>query len=197
MGFLLGFLFALLLWILSSVAQPGDAGTESQACAIDMYGVQRCGPTMNEDGYQLPEEGEMIRSFVHTGPISPESQEGYEIVVDADGTVTITVTPLGASGDLAETERTAEEIVRTEEIGPAGVQGLLKALDGCGFYYMPQRGEFTDEDMPVGGSVSILEVRLDDGTWEVSQAVLETGDESMFEDCQGLLAKQFGVTAPT
>ena len=196
MGFLLGFLFALLLWILSSVAQPGDAGTESQACAIDMYGVQRCGPTMNEDGYQLPEEGELIRSFVHTGPISPESQEGYEIVIDADGTVTITVTPLGASGDLAETERTAEEIVRTEEIGAAGVQGLLMALDGCGFDYMPQRGEIADEDMPVGGSVSILEVRLDDGSWDVSEVVLEAGDDATFEACQGFLADLFGLNPP-
>ena len=80
----------------------------------------------------------MIRSFVHTGPISPESQEGYEIVIDEDGTVTVTVTPLGASGDLGESDQTAEPIVRTEEIGEAGVQDILTELDFCGYFYLPQ-----------------------------------------------------------
>ena len=196
MGFLLGFLFALLLWFFGSEVVPDDS-IESQSCSFSTDGIERCGPTMMDDLYQVPEEGEVIRAFVHTGPISPEFQEGYEIVVEADGTVTITVTPLGASGDLAESERTAEELVRTEEIGPGGVQGLLRSLDACGFYYLPQRGEFADEDMPVGGSVSILEVRLDDGIWEASEAVLDGEGAATFEGCQGLLAEQFGVTPPS
>jgi len=93
-------------------------------------------------------------------------------------------------------DRTAEEIVRTEEIGAAGVQGLLMALDGSGFDYMPQRSEIADEDMPVGGSVSILEVRLDDGSWDVSEVVLEAGDDATFEACQGFLADLFGLNPP-
>ena len=198
MGFLLGILLALLLWIFGIGAiRDGESEVESQACAVAMDGVERCGPTMVDDGYQVPDDGDVIRVIVDNGPVSPDSQEGYEIVVDAAGTVTITETPLGASGDLPESERTAEQIVRTEEIGPEGVQGLLFSLDGCGFYYLPQSGEVPDADMPVGGSVSYIEVRLDDGFWEVSGSLLEAEDAVNFDACQAIFADQFEVTAPS
>lgn len=195
MGFLIGFLLAMLLFFAgSSVMDEGSA--ESQACAVSEDGIERCGPTLIDDRYQVPGDGIVIRSFVHSGPISPEFQEGYEIVVDAAGTVTITETPQGASSDLPESERDAEETVRTEEIGSEGLQGLLRDLDGCGAFYLPQRGEMSDEEMPIGGSVNDLEIRLDDGRWDVSGALLEGDDAGNLKACQGMLAEKFGVLGP-
>jgi hypothetical protein len=199
MGALIGFILGILLALFGIAgwsAYDGEDGTSEQTCTFADDGVERCGPTSVDGTYQLPAAGQVIRSFVHTGPVSPEYQEGYEIVVDADGTVTTTVTPLGASGDLGESEQTAEQIVRTEEIGEAGVQELLTELDYCGFYYLPQSNEFGDEDMPVGGSVSIIEVQLEDGTWEVSGALLDGMDEAYLDACQQQLAERFVMSAP-
>jgi hypothetical protein len=199
-GFIIGILVALLglLGLGGFTAFGIPVGDETaQTCIASDDGVERCGPEIASDGsYQLPAAGQVIRSFVHTGPVSPEYQEGYEIVVDADGTVTTTVTPLGASSDLGESEQTAEQIVRIEEIGEAGVQELLTELDYCGFYYLPQSSEFRDEDMPVGGSISIIEVQLEDGTWEVSGALLDGMDEAYLDACQQQLAERFVMSAP-
>lgn len=186
----------LLLFWSPMAATTYEGGTRAQRCAAGEDGIDRCGPITVDGKYQLPAEGDVIRSVVHTGPVAPEYQAGYEIVVDAGGTVTITETPPGASGDLSQADRTAEETVRTEEIGADGVQDLLAELETCDFYYLPQRSEFTDRDMPVGGSVSILEVQLADGAWEVSRAVLSGRDGRRFDQCQELLADRFGVTAP-
>jgi hypothetical protein len=194
-AFILGILLALFGIAGFSAYEEGEDGGSSQTCIVSDDGVERCGPTKTENGYEVPDEGEVIHSFVHTGPVSPEFQAGYEIIVDADGTVAITETPLGASTDLAESERTADMIVRTEQIGEQGVQDLLTDLESCNFYFLPQANEFGDEDMPVGGSVSRLEVQLEDGIWEVSGALLDGTDATSFESCQEQLANRFGVSA--
>src|SRR5215217_3844232 len=196
-AFILGILLALFGIAGLAAYEDEQGGESSQSCIVADDGVERCGPTKTENGYEVPNGGQVIRSFVHTGPISPEFQEGHEIIVDTDGTITIIETPPGASSDLAQSERTADVIVRTEAIGAAGVQELLTDLELCSYYFLPQAREFGDEDMPVGGSVSTLEVQLDDGSWDVSGALLEGTDAVNFESCQDQLANRFGVVAPS
>jgi hypothetical protein len=196
MNLILILILTLIYWLFGTTTIVDDEGRmESHSCAAEVGGVERCGPTTIDNGYQVPAAGNVIHAVVNNGPISPEYQAGYEIVVDAGGTVTITETPPGASGDLGEGQQTTEEIVRTEEIGEAGLQRLLAEFESCGLYYLPQSAEF-DDVIPVGGSVSILEVRLDDGSWEVSGSVLEGTAATQFDACQSQLGEQFGVSAP-
>lgn len=187
------FLFLALFGIGSWSEANGGAGS-TQACVLGRDNVDRCGPTLNDGRYQVPSEGTVIEVRVNNGPVSPESQEGFEIVIDAAGTATITVTPMGSSDDLSDSERTAEQTVRTEEIGEEGVQQVLGELEACGFYYLPQRHEVDPSDLPDGGNIAVLEVTLVDGIWEVfNQALIDPGDGYQFDECQLVLAKRFEI----
>jgi hypothetical protein len=189
-----GILF-LLLFLFFGFGSETVSEYESQECSAgDETGPMRCGPTLTNDRYQVPTEGAVIRARVNNGPVAPDSQAGYEIVVDADGVVTITERPQGSSNDLSADERTAEQEVRSEQIGDAGVQQLLAELDGCGLFYLPQRAEFDPADLPDGGGISILQVRLDDGYWEAfNQTLTEKRDRWQLENCQSILTERFDI----
>lgn len=184
-------LFGFGAW---SEAPAAPSASETQACMVTVDNVERCSPTLIDDLYQLPDDGVVLEMRVNNGPVAPDSQEGFEIVLEADGTATITEMPMGSSEDLSASQRTAEQIVRTDEIGVDGVQELLSDLEHCGFYYLPQRDEVDPSELPDGGGISIIEVSLVDGTWEVfNQAVLEPADQYAFDGCESVVARTFDL----
>lgn len=176
-----------------SAVTPDESTSQSQQCAVG-DGVERCGPTLINERYQLAPSGPVIEARVNNGPVAPDAQAGYLIVIEPDGTVTITETPAGASSSLDADARTAEETVRTEQIGEEGVQRILNELDRCNFYYLPQRDEVDPSELPDGGGISILRVMLVDGEWEVFDQTLQTRvDRRQFDACQALLVDQFQI----
>jgi hypothetical protein len=190
----LGILF-LLLFLFFGFGTETVTEYESQECtAADENDPMRCGPTLTNDRYQVPAEGVVIRARVNNGPVAPNSQEGYEIIVEVDGNVTINQMPMGSSDDLSAGERTAEHEARKERIGEEGVQQLLAELDGCGLFYLPQRSEFEPADLPDGGGISVIEVRLDDGIWEVfNQTLTKDAERWQFDACQSVLADRLDL----
>lgn len=181
-------LVLLILLGFSAVTTSSEPdGMTSQVCVAAADGVERCGPELVDGAFQLPEEGLVLRSRVDNGPLSPEFQAGYEIQIDADGTVR---TEVFAEGEVDNPTRT--EVA----IGADGVQELLGSLDRCDFFFMPQRSEFDGMDLPVGGGVSLLEVTLEDGVWATSAYTLEGEQLAQFEACQLLLTEEFGIDSP-
>lgn len=193
-------LIALLLFLLFfSAGESNDAtgpvsAIETQRCTATSDGVGRCGPVLIGGLYQVPDAGPVILARVNNGAVSPESQVGYAIAVDADGTVTITEMSAASSRDQSEDEPDARQTVRTEQIGDAGVQELLSRLDSCGYYYLTQRNEVDPAQLPDGGEISAIEVSLVDGHWEVlNQALLDDEEFDRLAACQEDLASRFGV----
>ncbi|MCC6792386.1 MAG: hypothetical protein IT336_11910 [Thermomicrobiales bacterium] len=177
-----------------SEADPGTATGAAQQCVVAANGVERCGPLLADGRYQLPVEGPVIQVRVNNGPVAPDSQEGYEIVVGADGVATITERPMGSSGDLSDDERTVEQAARSVQIGNEGVQEILAELDACNLYYMTQRDEVDPAELPDGGGISIIEVSLADGHWEVfNQALTDGKEQDQFDGCQAMLAERFDI----
>lgn len=158
--------------------------SESQSCVGVMQGEpQRCGPTLIDDQYQVPASGMVIHAVVNVGPLPPEYQEGYEITIDAAGIATIVVTPLGAE----------EPITTTADLGPDGLQNLLRDLDNAGFFYLPTTESLDETDVPIGGDVSNLQVTLVDDVWEVPGAALTGIDRETLDQAQRLLVIAVGL----
>jgi hypothetical protein len=172
-----------LLWFSIWGAATGSTGSEQTCSASTGDNISRCGPETSNGAYALPSEGAVIRSVVNNGPISPEYQAGYEIEIDADGVVTI-----------SEFQGEADPTVRTVVITLDEVQSLLTDFERCGLYYLPQAAEFEGTDLPVGGPVSLLQVHLRNGDWEVSGDMLSQRDAYQLSICQNELARRFDVT---
>jgi hypothetical protein len=178
----------LLFFGISTSTVPADPAGTSQTCTISANGTERCGPALVDGRYQLPSDGVVLTAVVNNGPLPPEFQAGYEITIDVAGSATITVTEEGQPDN---------PVITTSKLGVDGLQDLLMQLDTCGFYYLPQRSEFADVDLPVGGSVSVLEVRLADGGWATSEVTLTGPEQTSFRACQDIVATQLGMTSPT
>ncbi len=178
-------LLGLLLFGMGSQSLTGS----SQECSLSMDGIERCGPEINEDNtFGLPRDGVVIRAVVNNGPVAPDSQEGYELEIGTDGSVVVSETiPSDLSGGDSEL------VVTSSSIGVEGVQSLLQELNTCGIFFLPQRSEFDDADLPDGGSTSLISIRLADGEWEVLEAFLDGSDEFQFETCQQIIANEFDL----
>jgi hypothetical protein len=188
-------LILLLLWTLlfgTSSFDGGGTESQSQACAVAAGDEQRCGPTLVNDQYQVPVSGTVIHAVVNVGPLPPEYQEGYEITIDATGVATVVVTPLGASDDLGDAA-TREPIVTTVDLGPDGLQNLLRDLDNSGFFYLPTTESLDETDVPIGGDVSNLTIKLIDDVWEVPGAALTSDDRETLDHAQRLLVIAVGL----
>lgn len=186
MNFIWIVVLALLGLLLFGVGSQTLTGS-SQECSATSTGVERCGPEINDDGtFQLSADEIVIRAVVNNGPVAPDSQKGYEVEIAADGSVVVTETiPADASGE------DSERVVTSSSIGVDGVNALLQDLDSCGIFYLPQRAEFNDADLPDGGSTSLISIHLADGEWEVLDAFLDGDDSSQFESCQQIIADEF------
>jgi len=178
-------LFGLLLFRVGSQTLTGS----SQECTATATGVERCGPEINDDGtFKLPDDEIVIRAVVNNGPVAPDSQEGYEVQIAADGSVVVTET-IASDGSGEDSER----VVTSSSIGGDGVQNLLQDLNSCGIFFLPQRAEFSDADLPDGGRTSLISIHLADGEWEVLDAFLDGTDTFQFESCQQIIANEFDL----
>lgn len=176
-------LLALVGLLLFGFAAYEEGESGGQYCAVGVDGTERCGPETVDGAYQLPAAGVVIRSAVTTGPVSPASQEGYAVEIDAAGVATITETV--APPTTAGTPAAIATTVRTVELGVEGLQGLLGALDGCGFFGLPQEDEFAPADVSDDGSIDRIEVTLADGTWSVLGGLLgDSYERTLLSACQ-------------
>jgi hypothetical protein len=171
---------------------PYPGASESQACMAEAGGAQRCSPTLVDGEYQLPASGTVIRAVVNNGSLPPEFQQGYEIAIDATGRATVVVTPEGASPDLGD-QRSADQIVTSVDLGTDGLQLLLHALDSAGYFFLPTRAEVEAEGAIAGDTVSVVEVALQDATWEISGSGMDADDRARLDDVQVLLAAAVGL----
>lgn len=189
MSFIIWLILAILfgLWGFSSISQSSSSvpAATGQSCVQTDSTSVRCGPMTSGGIYSLPSEGVVIRAVVNNGPIEPQYQAGYELEIGADGSVSIT-----------EQEGESQFSGRSMLIGIDKVQALLGSLESCGLYGLPQSTEFTDADRPVGGGVSVIQVHLADGDWEVSGDLLAGSDSATFAGCQQQLAEKFDLSMP-
>jgi hypothetical protein len=188
---------SVLIWLLlailfgfSSISSVTESGSSepvmtNQTCVATMDAPQRCGPEITGGLFALPSEGVVIRAVVNKGPIEPQFQAGYELQILADGAVSIT-----------EQDGETPLPVRAARVEPATLQRLLASLNNCGLFEIPQASEFSEEERPVGGAVSVIQVHLADGDWEVSGDFLSGADLAALAGCQQVLADQFELTLP-
>jgi hypothetical protein len=167
MTFILGVIVGAFAALLGLLLGPTTTETiEGPACSWMDDGPVRCGPTIINGLYQLPESGPVIVAKVDNGTVAPEYQEGYSVAIDAEGHVEIDETHSGI------TEHS------TAEIGVDGLQNLLHKIDLVGFFYtLPLSSEFANADPPPGAGNSILSIQLTDGFWEVNGALLQDSNE--------------------
>ena len=185
-------LLLLLVYLFFGVARVEQRQTGEQTVVVRPDGDTRAGPTIVNGRYQLPASGTVVRAVVNNGPLPPEYQEGYEISIDVGGLATAVVTPQGAAADLGE-ERTAEQRTMTVDLGPDGLQALLRDLDATGFFFLPQRHELEPNDFQVGGPVSNLTVTLAGGVWDVQGAGLRGQDLAWLDEAQAIVARAIGL----
>jgi hypothetical protein len=176
-------LLSFLLWGFRTNVADEPMGSESRACAVAEGDEQRCGPTRVNDQYQVPVSGTVIHALVNVGPLPPEYQEGYEITIDASGVATVAVTPLGA----------AEAIATIVDLGPDGLQHLLRDLDNAGFFYLATVKTLDETDVPIGGDVSDLTITLVDDVWDVPGAALTADERTTLDEAQRLLVIAVGL----
>jgi hypothetical protein len=186
-------LLALLLLLIFGIWSGGtDVVTEDQVCTAAEEGPERCGPTAVDGTYDLPASGTVVHALVNNGSLPPEYQQGYEITIDTTGQATVVVTPEGASPELGDL-RTAEQITTTVDLGTDGLQQLLRDLDNQSFFLLPTREEVERDGVIAGDSVSIVEVTLAEGTWEISGSGMEPGDRARLDAFQDILAITVGL----
>ena len=138
-----------------------------------------------------PDDEVMIHAVVNNGPVDPESQEGYEITIDADGEVTIVITPPGASDDLGNDATEVQEVVNTE-LSDADLVQLLADLHAIGFFDLTQAGDVNPDLIEDGGRVSALTVTVIDGTWDVSGNGLSDQEVAILDEAQDIVAEAVG-----
>lgn len=189
MGFIVGLVLGALLAFLglfgSFAAYEGAGESSAYSCYISDEGWERCTPQMVNGEYQLPESGSVIEAIVNAGPLPPEYQNGYSIKIDATGHVGYTVTTEG------------EDTEYSGEIGIDGMQVLLSELEGSGYYFLPRAEEFDGEDMPVGGSVSVLSVNLLGGAWSVDgKTLMEASEQDSLSLAQSIVERAVSRVIP-
>jgi hypothetical protein len=163
----------------------------AQGCTIEVS-VERCTPTTINGEYQLPAAGTVIHVVVNNGSLPPEYQQGYEITIDATGLATVVVTPEGAAADLGD-QQTTEQIVTNVSLGTEGLQNLLRELESASFFFLPTREEVEAEGVIAGDTVSVVEVTLEDGSWEISGSGMDADDRAVLDTVQRSLADAVGL----
>jgi hypothetical protein len=163
----------------------------AQGCTVENR-VERCTPTTINGEYQLPASGTVIHVVVNNGSLPPEYQQGYEITIDAAGEATVVVTPEGAAADIGD-QQTAEQIITRVSLGTEGLQQLLRDLESANLFFLPTREEVEAEGVIAGDTVSVVEVTLRDGRWEISGSGMEADDRARLDDVQRLIADAVGL----
>ena len=158
------------------------AGVLSLVAVTSGFGPSEDGPPVVDGQYELPAGDEIvIRIAENNGSVSPESQTGYTVEIDAGGHAEYVFTPEGASGDM--TDPAAESHVTSAEIGEDGVQALLKRLDSTGVFDLAN----PEDEAPPGASVDFLEVTLDDEAWLIQNVALEEDAATQLDLAQALI----------
>lgn len=158
------------------------AGVLTLLAVTSGFGPSEDGPSVIDGAYELPAGNEIvIRIAENNGSVSPEFQTGYAVEIDASGHAEYIFTPEGASGDMTDT--TAEPQVTTADLGEDGLQALLKQLDTTGVFDLAN----PDDEAPLGASVDVLEVTLDDGTWLIQNVDLADDAATQLDLAQALI----------
>jgi hypothetical protein len=143
--------------------------------------------------YPLPNpEATVIHAVVDSGPVSPEFQTGYEIVILGDGTAITTVTPAGASPAMGDA-RTADQMTMIRSLGVEGLMELVERLERNGCFALPAAESIPPDQVPIGGPTSLLEISLPGREIAINGAGLQGADTSILVNCQAIVAVAAGV----
>ncbi len=140
----------------------------------------------------LDDETVAIRSAVNNGPVSPEYQSGYEILISGNGDVEIIITPPGASDSLDEADRTADQEITTSSLDRDEMNQLLADLDAIGYFQLPDPDSVDPDQLLVGGGVQVVTITLVDGVWEVNANGLLDDQADILEQAQQIIADAVG-----
>jgi hypothetical protein len=148
--------------------------------------AQAAAPAVGRAGdgaFDLPadEDAVVVRLVENNGPLSPEFQEGYEIGITAGGEATYTITPAGANPDLGDDA--LDQVVLEAELSEDDLVDLLDELDDRGYFELAEDAD-TEDDLPVGGSVTLLAVTLDDDEWSLYADGLTDDENRQLSDAQ-------------
>ena len=133
----------------------------------------------------------VIDSRVDNGPVSPESQSGYEIRVFGSGRAEITITPPGAAEALGN-QKTAQQQTRTVDLSDSELTQLLQQLQNAGYFQLTQADKVNPEKQTIGGGNSVLTVSLVDGEWTVNGNGLSQDEAATLEKAQKIVADAVG-----
>jgi hypothetical protein len=137
-------------------------------------------------------EATVIHAVVDSGPVSPEFQTGYEIVIMGDGTAITTVTPAGASPAMGDA-RTADQMTMIRSLGVEGLMELVERLERNGCFALPAAESIPPDQVPVGGPTSLLEISLPGREIAINGAGLQGADTSILVNCQAIVSVAAGV----
>jgi hypothetical protein len=133
----------------------------------------------------------VIDSRVDNGPVSPESQSGYEIRVFGSGRAEITITPPGAAEALGN-QKTTQQQTRTVDLSDSELTQLLQQLQNAGYFQLTQADKVNPEKQTIGGGNSVLTVSLVDGEWTVNGNGLSQDEAATLEKAQKIVADAVG-----
>jgi hypothetical protein len=136
-------------------------------------------------------EALVIDSKVDNGPVSPESQSGYEIKIFGSGRAEIVITPPGAADALGN-KKTAQQETRTVDLSDAELTRLLQRLQNAGYFQLTQADKVNPDNQTVGGGTSVLTVSLVDGEWTVNANGLTQAEASTLDRAQKIISDAVG-----
>lgn len=180
------------LLALFGVRSTSDEPTD---CVVSSDGTESCAPVPSDGVFVLPESGDVLTLTVNNGPLPPEFQAGYSVVIQADGTTTVTVSPQGSSAEMGS-DQTAAEIVTVEDIGTDGVLAVLDDMTACGYFTLPPAASFEGKEQSVGGGVEFINIDLANGSWSVYAEPLSGAEQATFAACRTLIEDRFSITPP-
>jgi ribosomal protein S11 len=138
-------------------------------------------PVATGDQFPLPDCGTVvIQSIVNNGPVSPESQQGYQITIDTGGTAIV----------ATKSQGTPTPTTQIVVLGPDGLQLLLQQLEQIGYFDLVTKAQGTPL---VGGPTNTLSVWLNGQSWQVNGAVLSGDDLATLNEAQQAIATAVGV----
>jgi hypothetical protein len=163
--------------VMGTSSTPAASAAATPCVIVPAVGT----PDANGTPFPLPDCGTVvIQSSVNNGPVSPASQQGYQITIDTGGTAIVATKGQG-------TPTPSTKIVA---LGADGLQSLLKQLEQIGYFDLVTKIQGTPL---LGGPTNTLSVWLNGQSWQVNGALLSGDDLATLNEAQQAIATAVGV----
>jgi hypothetical protein len=162
--------------VMGTAATPAATAPATPCVIVPAVGT----PAATGDQFPLPDCGTVvIQSIVNNGPVSPESQQGYQITIDTGGTAIVAI----------KGEGTPTPSMQIVALGADGLQSLLLQLQQIGYFDLVTRVQGTPL---IGGPTNSLSVWLNGQSWQVNGALLSGDDLTTLNEAQQAIATAVG-----